>query len=140
MLFASCLLFGLLLIVSGIVLNHKKDGKDPAYKEIFIHDTLTRDLSTNELKQEWERLFSNQVTLNRIIPKDSEYKLFLNGGSGSYNVDNGILKALYYKEITGMKIINEIHYNSGKRFTWMANIFAGSLIFLICLKINDCRL
>jgi hypothetical protein len=83
-----------------------------------------------ELEQEWDRRFSDQVTLNRIIPGQTHFKLFLNGGIGSYNVMDGALESVYYKEITTLRFMNEIHYNSGKRFTWMANIFAGSMIFL----------
>ncbi|GAB1405155.1 MAG: PepSY-associated TM helix domain-containing protein [Lentimicrobiaceae bacterium] len=116
--------------ISGIVLNYKQDGQDPAYKEIVIESTLPSGLSVEEFKQEWTERYSNQVTLNRVIPSTSQYKLFLNGGMGSYDVDNGSLESVYYKEITSLKFMNEIHYNSGKRFTWMSNIFAGSLIFL----------
>ena len=126
------LFVGLICIysISGIVLNLKKDGKDPAYNEIIIEDTLSKNLSPKDFEQVWKNLYSNQVSLNRIIQGEGQYKLLLDGGSGSYNMKNGVLKCTYYQEITSLKMINAIHYNSGKRFTWMANVFAGSMLFL----------
>lgn len=122
---------GLSLIygISGIILNYKVQEKDPAYKEYIVHQTIKQDLSPQELKALWQQEFGDDAPLNRIIPQEDRYRLFLKGGVGYYDPTDGEIYFTVYKEKRFVKFINVIHYNTGKKFTWLGNVFAGSLIF-----------
>ncbi len=123
---------GLTLIygVSGIILNLKDAEKDPAYKEIRFSEKIQGNLMPDELKEIWSLQIESEFKLNRIIPANNSYKLFLNSGTGYYIPATGELSFTTYKKRNLVKFINNIHYNSGKRFTWLVNIFAVCLIFL----------
>lgn len=116
--------------VSGIILNLKSNEKDPAYSEIHFEKQLAQNLSAQDLKQNWLKWVGDKAELNRVIPQGKHLQLYLKGGLGNYNPTSGELAFVTYKERTLVKFMNEIHYNSGKRFTWMVNTFAVIMIFL----------
>ena len=116
--------------ISGILLNTKTEGRDPAYREIIIEDNIQPYLTPKELGNAWRELNTESPALNRAIPYKNIYRLYFKGGIGEYNPQDGKIICTTYKEIKAVKVINDIHYNSGKRFTWMANLFAVCLIFL----------
>ncbi len=116
--------------ISGIILNLKPEGKDPAYRETHFEKTLRANLSQQELKDNWKELIGEWPKLNRVIPKGKILQIYLHGGLGTYNAQTGKIDCVTYEERKLVKFINEIHYNSGKRFTWLANIFGVCLIFL----------
>ncbi len=125
--------------VSGIILNYKAHEEDPAYKEYAVSENIQANLSPAALEEYWQRSYENDASLNRIIPVGDVYRIYVKGGIGQYNPMNGAISYTIYKEKKFVKFINVIHYNTGKKFTWLANIFAGSLMFfalsgLIMLK------
>ncbi len=126
------LFIGLILIyaVSGIILNMKKNEKDPAYKEISYKESVKKDLMPNDLKKVWSENFEAITTLNRVVPSKDYYRIFLNGGVGTYQPLTGEIQFTIYKKRPLVKAINNIHTNAGKRFTWLANIFGVCMIFL----------
>ncbi len=115
---------------SGILLNVKEEKKNPAYREIFIKDNFQSDLTPIEVKESWGGNYTDGPLLNRIIPHNNLFRLYFKGGIGEYNPENGNITCTIFEERKIIKIINNIHYNQGKRFTWIGNLFASSLIFL----------
>ena len=126
------LFIGLTVIysISGIILNLKDSEKDPAYKETRLKEQITLNLMPDELKTIWKKEYSEFIELNRIVPDNDQFRLYLKGGVGSYNPATGEISFVVYKKRPLVKFINDIHVNSGKRFTWLGNIFGVIFIFL----------
>ena len=126
------LLVGLTLIygISGIILNFKKRGVDPAYKETSFVKQIPAFLSIDEFEDHWNKSISDSPKLSRVYPKGEIYNFYIEGGMGSYNPQTGKLSYAVFVERNFVKFINEIHYNKGKRFTWLGTFFATAFIFL----------
>jgi hypothetical protein len=119
-----------LYAVSGILLNIKSEGEDPAYSEIRIEKKLKSNYSQKELKTNWSILLPEAPEITHIFfDKSNNYNIYVKGGMGKYSPKTGLINIRIYKERKIIKFINDIHYNQGKRFTWLANIFAIILIF-----------
>ena len=116
--------------ISGIILIYKKEGKDPAFREMNTKKQIQSNLTPFELKDQWPELMADLPKLNRVIAVNDQYRLFIVGGLGQYNPVDGQLTCTVYEEKTIVKFMNDIHYNTGKQYTWLGNISAGSLIFL----------
>lgn len=125
------LFIGLTLIyaLSGILLLLKKDEQNPSYREIVVEKKAKADLSPDDLKRYWQSNFADLPKLKRIIPEDETYKIYVKGGLGEYEPFSGKVIIRTFKKIAVFKFVNDIHYNSGKRFTILAVIYAIVLIF-----------
>jgi uncharacterized protein len=115
--------------ISGIILNHKKTGEDPAYKTEVIKEELTKSMTISQFTKTFEERFQH-YKLNRLIPEDKGYQLFIKGGIGFYNTISGELWFEIYKKKPIVFFFNKLHYNQKKFWTTPADIFAVSLIFL----------
>ncbi len=115
--------------ISGYILNSKTEGKDPAFEEIVFEKQIKTDLSNTELYKGWEKIIPDAPTCKRIIPVKDKFLIYVNGGMGEYDPISGNISLLTYKEKPIVKFMNNIHYNQGKRFTWLANFFAITMIF-----------
>lgn len=126
------LFVGLTIIygISGIILNGKETGKDPAFREITVIKNLSQHLSPKELTAVFNQEITGTPPLQQIIKRQNSYRVYLQGGVGEYMPDSGLLELTIYKEKKLVRIINNIHNNSGKRFTSMANVYAVGLLFL----------
>lgn len=113
--------------VSGIILNHKKNGEDPAYRTEYKTMQLASSLSPDKLTSYWKENIT-EYSLNRIIPEDDFYNIYIKGGLGSYNPVNGELSFEVYEKKEWVYFINKLHYNSKKGWTLMADIFAIVMI------------
>lgn len=113
--------------VSGIILNHKKNGEDPAYRTEYKTMQLASSLSPDKLTSYWKENIT-EYSLNRIIPEDDSYNIYIKGGLGSYNPVNGELSFEVYEKKNWVYFINKLHYNSKKGWTLMADIFAIVMI------------
>ena len=113
--------------VSGIILNHKKNGEDPAYRTEYKTMQLASSLSPDKLTSYWKENIT-EYSLNRIIPEDDSYNIYIKGGLGSYNPVNGELSFEVYEKKEWVYFINNLHYNSKKGWTLMADIFAIVMI------------
>ncbi|MBI9057563.1 MAG: PepSY-associated TM helix domain-containing protein [Labilibaculum sp.] len=113
--------------VSGIILNHKKNGEDPAYRTEYKTMQLASSLSPDKLTSYWKENIT-EYSLNRIIPEDDSYNIYIKGGLGSYNPVNGELSFEVYEKKEWVYFINKLHYNSKKGWTLMADIFAIVMI------------
>lgn len=125
------LFMGLILIysISGIILVLKDEEKNPAYREIVIEKTVATNLSIEDFEEQWlDNITTHKLT--KVYEKDSLYNFYVEGGLGIYNPANGLISYTVYSEREIVKFINEIHYNTGKRFTWLGIMFAVGFIFL----------
>lgn len=125
------LFIGLTLIyaVSGVLLILKKNEKDPSYQEIVFEKKAKPNLSPKEFKKYFKNNFKDLPKLTRVIPADEVYNIYVKGGLGEYHPYNGKIKLTTFKKIPIYKFVNDIHYNSGKRFSSIAIIYALVLIF-----------
>lgn len=125
------LFIGLTLIyaISGILLVLKKDGQNPSYREIVMEKEAKANLKPDELKAFWKDHFSDAPKLTRIIPAEDVYNIYVKGGLGKYYPYNGKIEFTIFKKIQVYKFVNDIHYNSGHRFTFLAVIYAIVLVF-----------
>ncbi|WP_321281916.1 PepSY-associated TM helix domain-containing protein [Marinifilum fragile] len=125
------LFIGLTLIyaISGILLVLKKDEQNPSYREIVLEKVAKTNLTPDELKAFWKDHFSDAPKLTRIIPAEDVYNIYVKGGLGKYYPYDGKIELTTYKKIPIYKFVNDIHYNSGKRFSSIAMIYAIGLIF-----------
>lgn len=115
--------------VSGIILNHKKQGDDPAYKTILIQESWPSSFTVSQFKTEFAKSY-NTYEINKVLPEERGYQLFLKGGLGFYNVESGELWFEIYKKKPIVFFLNKLHYNQKQHWTAPADIFAGGLIFL----------
>lgn len=113
--------------VSGIILNHKKNGEDPAYRTEYKTMQLASSLSPDQLTSYWKENIT-EYSLNRIIPEDDSYNIYIKGGLGNYNPIDGKLTFEVYEKKEWVYFINKLHYNSKKGWTLMADVFAIVMI------------
>ncbi|PKQ68362.1 hypothetical protein BZG01_03855 [Labilibaculum manganireducens] len=125
------LFIGLTLIyaISGILLVLKKGEQDPSYREIVMEKDAEANLRPDELKTYWRESFSDAPKLTRVIPADEVYNIYVKGGLGEYHPYNGKIKLTTFKKVPVYKFVNDVHYNSGKRFSSIAIIYAIVLVF-----------
>jgi len=115
--------------ISGILLNHM-NGKDPAFHTDTKTVQLPANLDENELTTTWQTN-KDLPPLKRIMRSDdSHLQVFLNGGTGIYNTVDGSFSYERYIKRPLIYWINRLHYNKVKGWVWVADCFAGSLIFL----------
>lgn len=118
----------LIYAVSGIILNHKVNGEDPAYKTVSKELQIEKGLKVAELEKYWEKHLS-EFPINRIMPNSESYDIYLKGGVGNYHLQTGHLQFETYQKKQWVYFINKLHYNSKKGWTYMADFFAITLIF-----------
>ena len=115
--------------ISGILLNHI-DGKDPAFRTEKKRIQMLVDLTEEELEQVWRD--NNELPgLKRIMRSDGQYmRVFLEGGTGMYNSNDGFLEYEVHKKRPLVFWINRLHYNKVKGWRPVADFYAGALILL----------
>lgn len=113
---------------SGILLNHL-NGQDPSYKIENKSLTFAEGLTPEEFKQTWESE-SDRPKLNNIGETAGKYRLMIQGGIGEYDPQTGMVQYQTSKRKPFAYWVNRLHYNRVKGWSLMADIFAGSLIFL----------
>ncbi|QZE15854.1 PepSY-associated TM helix domain-containing protein [Halosquirtibacter laminarini] len=114
---------------SGILLNHM-NGKNPSYETLEAQLTLDKGLSSSQLNAQWK---SNETLppLRKSVVIDSVLiRLYLEGGIGAYNCKTGELDYQISRKRPVIYWMNNLHYNRIKGWSWTADIFAISLIFL----------
>lgn len=119
----------LVYAVSGIILNHKKKGVDPAYKIISESVITQQDLSIVDFKALWEDEF-NDVKLNKVVKAKDYYRFYLDGGMGDYTPVTGELNFEVYKKKNLIFFINKLHLNQKSHWLGVADFSAIVLLFL----------
>lgn len=115
--------------ISGILLNHINNGKDPAYKIEDKHLVFAEGLTLEEFRQIWQS-DPDRPKLNNIGETAGKYRLMLQGGMGEYDPQTGTVQYQTSKRKPVAYWVNRLHYNRVKGWSPMADIFAGALIFL----------
>ncbi|MDR1371522.1 MAG: peptidase [Dysgonamonadaceae bacterium] len=115
--------------ISGIYLNHLGGG-DPAFRTVEASLQLPPNLTLQSLETAWNEK-KNLPKINKIMSVDETHlRLMLEGGIGIYNSTDGHIDyELHHKRII-IYWINRLHYSRVNGWTPVADIFAGSLIFL----------
>jgi hypothetical protein len=121
----------LIYAVSGVLLNHLKDGDDPAYAISRRQQAFGKGLSKEQLSAAWEAQPS-LPKLRKILNGDEEgeYRLMLTGGMGRYNPQSGTVSYEVSRKRALVYWINKLHYNKVNGWSPVADFFAASLIFL----------
>ena len=114
--------------ISGIILNHKQNRHDPAFKTITIESQITPFLTVSEFEKTFASTFNN-YHLNKILPDENQYQLFIKGGIGYYNPESGLVSFEVYQKKPLVYFMNKLHYNQKNYWTVVADTFAGTLIF-----------
>lgn len=125
------LMVGISLVyaISGIILNHM-GGKDPAYKTETGTVQLAKNLEQKDLVADWNKQ-SGLPSVKRTFSIDNEHsRLMLEGGVGVYNKQTGLVDYETFKQRKFVYWINRLHYNKVGGWSYMADFFAGTLIFL----------
>lgn len=119
----------LIYAISGILLNHMNE-KDPAYRTEEQSLQIQEKLSQQELMNYWQAQ-KNLPVVKKIMTLDENHsRLLLEGGVGVYNHATGWLDYEVYQKRPFIWWMNRFHYNKVQGWSPIADIFAGSLIFL----------
>ncbi|MGC9343666.1 MAG: PepSY-associated TM helix domain-containing protein [Bacteroidales bacterium] len=128
--------FGMTIIysVSGIVLNHRKPGGDASIvtrsENIQVQPVEKENLDKNYIFS----LLENQEIetseyKNYYFPNDNTVMIYLDEGHIELTMDSGEGKLVIIRKRPVLTEFNFLHYNKPKKlWTWVSDIFAGSLI------------
>lgn len=122
------LMVGISLVygLSGIMLNHIKTT-DPSYRIRKAEITIQKDATKQQVKDRWDA--EDLPTITLIKPEGNHWTILCRGGEGAYDTDTGVLSYAVYMKRPLMYWINLLHYNRVNSWTYVADIFAVSLIF-----------
>lgn len=128
------LFIGLTLIygISGVAVILRHLDIDIIHIKTKTEKVLSTNLSIDQLTTYWTENKNDLPKLTKIKQSNESNEIYLirvKGGSGSYNRKTGNLLTTRYKTNRLIKFANDIHYNVGGRFTWMALLYAFILIF-----------
>jgi hypothetical protein len=119
----------LIYAVSGMLLNHLKDGDDPAYKIWRRQHVFGKMLSKEQLSAAWEAQPGLPRLKKIFTDEEGGYRLMLDGGMGLYNPQSGAANYEVSRKRALIYWINRLHYNKVNGWSPMADLFAASLIF-----------
>lgn len=114
--------------ISGILLNHM-EHKDPSFKTKERNLTFAKGLTPEEFNETWQS-GPDRPKLNNVGEIAGKYRLMIQGGIGEYDPQTGLVQYQTSKRKPIAYWLNRLHYNRVKGWSFMADIFAGTLIFL----------
>jgi len=127
---ALSIIYGL----SGIAVNHINDW-NPNY--IIRTKVIKIDIPENksEINEQTvlnvlKKFGEDDNYKNYYFPQKDKLKIFIKGGTVLVDLqkDSATLETMRRRPVFHM--VNFLHYNPGKWWTWVADIFSGSLIIL----------
>ncbi len=119
--------------ISGIAVNHINDW-NPNYKRSY--QEISYDIGTKSSIDK-NKVLGFLKTINEegnykkyYFPSSSELKVFIDGGNILLDLETGegYLEKINRRPL--LHAVNYLHYNPGKWWTWVSDIFAGALIIL----------
>ena len=134
----SFLIAGILIVyaASGILMNHQ-DDLNPHYaisreniqinQDLSNHQSVNKEVVLNILKQ----IDEDQNYTKHYFPGDNEMKVFLKGGSSlvvNTQTGTGVYEQLRKRPLLSDMV--QLHYNPGRWWTWVSDVFAGLLIIV----------
>jgi hypothetical protein len=129
--FGMCIIYGL----SGIALNHLDDWNPDyiiTYKNFTVNDIPDKAI----IGKDWIlSVISNEdLDVNyrsHYFPGENTLKIFLKEGAITVDIKSGEAQLEQVKRRPVFREVNFLHYNKPKKlWTWFADLFAVSLIFL----------
>jgi uncharacterized protein len=129
--FALTVIYGL----SGIALNHIDDW-NPNY--VIRTEEITTEVSQLDFKKSSQKDVVNflkeiapgEKYKNHYFPKEGVVKIFIKDGNIELDTQSGQGVIETSKRRPIFHPVNYLHYNPRKWWTWVSDIFAGSLILL----------
>lgn len=128
--FALTVIYGL----SGIAVNHVGDW-NPNY--VINHKEVTLTFPSNiqqadkeTIKKLLEPIDEDDNYKKHYFPDESTIKIFIKGGNivADLQTGEGWIETIRRRPV--FNLVNFLHYNPGKWWIWVADIFAGALILL----------
>ncbi len=130
------LFVGLTLIygISGVAVILRHIDVNVSYETTVTEKQLDKNLNKSQLKAYWAEHVDVLPKLTRIRVPDEEdtnreMLIRVKSGRGRYNPASGKLKVTVYRARKFFKFVNDIHYNRGGQFTWLALVYAFMLVF-----------
>ncbi len=130
------LFIGLTLIygISGVAVILRHIDVNVSFQITEIDKKLDKNLNKSQLKAYWAEHADALPKLTRIrVPDEDEPNqemlIRVKSGRGAYNPESGELKIKLRKYREFFKFVNDIHYDRGRRFTWLALIYSFILVF-----------
>jgi hypothetical protein len=118
---------------SGIAVNHINDW-NPNYKityqEISYNIGDKNSIDKNKVLDLLKTVDEEGKYKKHYFPSSNELKIFIHGGNILLDLETG---EGYMEKIDRRPLFhaaNYLHYNPGKWWTWVSDIFAGALIIL----------
>lgn len=125
--------FGLCLVyaVSGICLNHLKDwNSNHSVHRATVH---TAPLAPGQMPSRDEaRALLGQAGVQggfkaHYEAGPDEIRLLFNGGTATLVRSTGTLSVEELRKRPVLNLLNRLHYNPGRWWTWVSDIFSGAL-------------
>ncbi len=127
--FAMSIIYGL----SGIAVNHISDW-NPNYvithQIINFGHPISRSISKKEVLAMLEKYDEADNYKKHFFPNRSILKVFLNGGSALIDMNTGHGEIEKIKRRPVFHLVNYLHYNPQKWWTWFSDAYAGALVIL----------
>ena len=134
----SYLIAGILIVyaASGILMNHH-DEINPHYTISKETVQISQDLSDHQqvskekVLEILKGLGAEQNYTKHYFPGASEMKVFLRGGSSlvvNTETGEGVYEQIHNRPLLSQMV--QLHYNPGRWWTWISDIFAGILILV----------
>ncbi len=125
------LFIGLTLIygLSGIAVILRHTGVNIIYTE----EKSEQQFAPNFTKKQFENYWKEQTELPKITRIRSFHTdtcdFRVKGGKGIYIKRTGQMELTLFKQNPFFEFVNDIHYNRGRKFTWLALVYAFMLVF-----------
>jgi len=113
--------------LSGIFLTHKDIF--PSLSEEKHSFYLPAGLQEVELEKRLQKDIGSCGATN-TTEKGKTISFYVENGNGDYNVSNGLVRYRIYKTKPVIRFLNQLHFNNKRIWPYIADTFAGALIFL----------
>jgi hypothetical protein len=116
----------LVYAISGVFLSHKNTFSATITKSVTTK--LPQGLNLAEFLDHWDK--NEQLKINHSILKKESILFFIEGGKGYYYKNSGEASYETYKKRPFVQFVNQLHNNQKKGWTYIADSYAFSLLFL----------
>jgi len=120
--------------LSGIAVNHIGDW-NPNY--IITNKTVSispvenpEGMGKPEIRELLQSMGEPPKFKKHYMPAENTIKIFVDGGSIFVDTQSGEAVIEKIRRRPVFHLVNYLHYNPGKWWTWVSDIFAGSLILI----------
>ncbi len=120
--------------LSGIAVNHIGDW-NPNY--IITNKTISinpvdkpEEMGRPEIRELLKSMGEPSKFKKHYMPDETTIKIFVDGGTVFVDTENGKAVVEKIRRRPVFHLVNYLHYNPGKWWTWVSDIFAGSLILI----------